>query len=126
MRTNNRPLQDIYDLLRQTMKPGDTVTFQQIRHSLDVQMRGAKDVVLALINKRMLERVHGDVFKMLEEPKNIPVIEAFRGRCVAQRKSPVDVFKSLGIDPRSGVDWMQGRALLADNQAEALAKWARS
>jgi hypothetical protein len=126
MRTDNRPLPEIYAQLRQTLKPGDIVTFQQIKHGLDCKMRGAKDIVLALINKRMLERVQGDVFKMLEDPKNLPVLEAFRGRCVTQRKSPVDVFKSLGIVPRSGVDWMQGRVSLAEHQELAVAKWARS
>jgi hypothetical protein len=126
MRTDNRPLQEIYAQLRKTLKPGEIITFQQIKHGLDCKMRGAKDVVLALLNHRMLERVQGDVFKMLEDPKNLPVLEAFRGRCVAQRKSPVDVFKSLGIDPRSGVDWMQGRVSLAANQENALSKWARS
>jgi hypothetical protein len=121
MRTDNRPLPEIYAQLRERLKPGEIVTFQQIKHGLDCKMRGAKDIVLALINKRMLERVQGDVFKMLEDPKNLPVLEAFRGRCVAQRKSPVDVFKS-----RSGVDWMQGRVALSENQESALAKWARS
>ena len=127
-RNQSRCIAEAYKTLSNHVKPGETCTSSHIRHWLDMSSSVAKDTVRSLINRRMLSHVPytKDVFTMLPDPSTLPLPEAFRSRCVAQRKSPVDIFKSLGIDPRTGIDWMQGRATLRTDQAASVSRWARS
>jgi hypothetical protein len=127
-RNQSRRIAEAYKILGNHVKPGETCTSSQIRHWLDMSSSVATDVIRSLINRHMLSHVAytKDVYRMLEDPANLPLEAAFKSRCVAQKKSPVDIFKSLGIDPRTGIDWMQGRATLRTDQEASVSRWARS